>query len=111
MVVEARIISGELVAFPVSGKGYAAPPLPVPHATAVFDIVPFEENVAHPAVPPAEDTIRFVVDAFVEKRLPAVSAVEDAYANVRTFAFEIANAFSVPSAVELEMSKLLSAAE
>jgi len=50
------------------------PPAPVPQATPVFDIVPFAENVAHPAVPPADETMRFVVDAVPE----TVMAVDDA---------------------------------
>lgn len=50
------------------------PPPPVPHAVPVFEIVPFTENVAHPAAPPALETMRFVVDAVV-----AVIAVVEAY--------------------------------
>ena len=40
-------------------------------------MVPFEEKVAHPAVPPALETTRFVLEAFV-----AVIAVVEAELNV-----------------------------
>ena len=56
-------------------KVKSAPPEPVPHATPVFESVPLLENVAQPAVPPAEETTRFVVEAVPE----TVMAVEDAY--------------------------------
>ena len=49
-----------------------APALP-PHALCVLDIVPSSAKVAHPAVPPAEETMRFVLDAVV-----AVMAVVEA---------------------------------
>ena len=56
-------------------KGYAAPP-PDPQAVPVFEMRPIELKVAHPAVPPALETIRFVVEAVV-----AVIAVVEAYGN------------------------------
>jgi hypothetical protein len=35
----------------------------VPQAIPVFEIVPLIENVAQPAAPPADETMRFEVDA------------------------------------------------
>ncbi len=43
-------------------KGKALPP-PEPHAVWVFEIVPMVSNVAQPAVPPALETMRLVVEA------------------------------------------------
>jgi hypothetical protein len=48
-------------------------PDPVPHATPVLESTPVDENVAHPAVPPAELTMRFVVDAVVAERVVVVA--------------------------------------
>ncbi len=50
------------------------PPLPEPHAVPVLESSPVTENCAQPAVPPAEETMRFVVLAVPE----IVSADEDA---------------------------------
>src|SRR3989344_4724727 len=41
-------------------------PLPEPQAVPVFEIVPFVEKVAQPAAPPAEETMRLVVEAVPE---------------------------------------------
>jgi hypothetical protein len=49
----------------VVAKAKSLPPAPVPQADPVLDIVPFAEKVAHPAVPPALETIRLVVEALV----------------------------------------------
>lgn len=53
-------------------------PPPEPQALPVLEIVPLVEKVAQPAVPPALETMRFVVEAVPE----IVSAVVDAYGNV-----------------------------
>ena len=44
----------------VKGQGLEAP---LPQAAPVLEIVPLAEKVAQPAVPPAEETMRSVVEA------------------------------------------------
>ena len=66
------------VAFPASGKAYA-PPLPDPQAVPVFERSPDEENVAHPGAPPAEDTMRLVVDAIVVETTVEVANVSSVF--------------------------------
>ncbi len=54
-------------------------PEPEPQAVPVLEMVPFVLNVAQPAVPPADETMRLVVDAVPKYPVPeTVSAVEDA---------------------------------
>ena len=65
---------------------YAVSPVDEPHVLPVLEIVPFAENVAHPAVPPAEETMRFVVEAVPE----TVSAVVDAYGKVEAVNVDVA---------------------
>src|SRR3989344_6038633 len=60
--------------YPVVSEGMAAPPLPLPQAVPTFVMVPSAAKLAHPAVPPAEETMRLFVDAVPE----TVSAVLDA---------------------------------
>ena len=73
-----RFVVVELVGAPklvpgVNGKALPEPP----HAVPVFDMRPIDENVAHPAVPPAEETIKFVVLAVPEtERLELVALVK-----------------------------------
>lgn len=55
----------------VKGK---APPVPVPHETPVFEIRPVAENVAQPGVPPAEETIKLVVEPVPVMVRPVVEA-------------------------------------
>ena len=63
----------------VSGKKGNVPE--PPHALPVFDMRPMELNVAQPAVPPALETMRFVVLAVPEtERLELVALVK--FANV-----------------------------
>ena len=47
---------------------------PPPQAEPVFEIVPFVLKVAQPAVPPAEETVRFVVLAVPETVMAVVEA-------------------------------------
>jgi hypothetical protein len=49
-------------------------PEPEPQAVPVLEMVPFAEKVAQPADPPAEETMRLVVEAVPE----TVSAVVEA---------------------------------
>ena len=42
----------------------------------VFEIVPLVLKVAHPAEPPAEETVRLVVDAMVAENVVLVALVE-----------------------------------
>src|SRR3989344_6639117 len=49
-------------------------PLPEPQAVPVFEMRPVAENVAQPAAPPAEETVRFVVEAVPEIVRPVVEA-------------------------------------
>lgn len=44
------------------------PPAPVPHATPVFETTPAVENVAQPAEPTADVTVRFAVVRVPETR-------------------------------------------
>lgn len=56
-----------------------APPPPVPQATPVLEMVPSTAKVAHPAVPPALDTVSLEVEAiFAMVRLPLKVEVERA---------------------------------
>ena len=61
----------------VGVKGNAPPPA-TPHGDPMFESVPFDENVAQPAVPPAEETMSAEVEAVPE----IVSAVVEAYGNI-----------------------------
>src|SRR4051812_10981216 len=56
----------------VGVNGKALPP--EPQAVPVLEIVPLIEKVAQPAAPPADETIKFVVEAVPE----TVNAVEEA---------------------------------
>ena len=80
--VEPRRKSGVEVALVVVPKWvvgiHANVPEPEPQAVPVFEMSPVVENVAQPAVPPAEETVRFVVLAVPE----TVMAVVDANGNV-----------------------------
>ena len=51
-------------------------PPPEPQAVPVFEMSPIEEKVAQPAVPPAEETKRLVVEAVVAERLVVVAPVK-----------------------------------
>ena len=55
----------------MSGVKSKPPPPPEPHAVPVFEMVPLEEKVAHPGVPPAEEMVKLVVEAkAVEMTVP-----------------------------------------
>ena len=63
--LEVRTVPAELPVQPETEKADLPPepPEPEPQAVPVLDIVPLLLKVAQPAVPPAEETIRPVVDA------------------------------------------------
>ena len=57
-------------------------PPPEPQAVPVFEMSPIEEKVAQPAVPPAEETMRLVVEAVVAESEVVVALVNKALVKV-----------------------------
>ena len=66
-----------------------AAPVAEPQAEPVFDMSPIAENVAHPGVPPAEETMRLVVEARpvfdMEKSVEVAEAVDEPIAKRKLF--------------------------
>src|SRR6185369_12582536 len=83
-------------------------PALVPQATPVLERRPIAEKVAHPAVPPALDTIRLVVEAvpftvrfapLLRERLPFWSTIRAVVVAKPAVDVETAKRFVVPPAI------------